>query len=131
MAGERKAVGYKGTDKVVESIRNTPKAASKIKLAVEVSGKELSSNDIVFVHASVVDENETTIPDVKRAVQFSVTNGTLIGSNPVTAEAGIATIFLTTDALKNIVFLKAFASGLQSDSIELVIKKLILQSNLF
>jgi beta-galactosidase len=53
---------------------------------------------VVFVYASVVDENGTVVPDAKNEIHFEIKgNAELIGQNPISAEAGIATILLRAE----------------------------------
>jgi beta-galactosidase len=68
---------------------------------MDLSGRALDTiqSDLVFVYASILDENGTLITDVDDdEIQFSfIGEGELIGENPVKIEAGIATILLETN----------------------------------
>ena len=63
----------------------------------------MKNSEIFFVHASIVDKNNTMISDFKGSVLFNIEGkGELIGENPVNFEAGIASILLKTTNLNNV-----------------------------
>ena len=91
------ASGFVNGKKVIETSRKTPGAASLINLSYDESGKELKSgcNDVIFVYASINDKQGTLIPDYNEMVEFSIKgDASILGLNPIRAEAGIATILI-------------------------------------
>jgi len=105
-----------------DSVR-TPGAAAAIHLEVDLSGIPINTKfqDVVFVYASIVDENGTLITDADNLVDFILDgNAELIGENPAQAKAGIATIILQTSGLKE--SLKISASSTEIERGEIVLK---------
>ena len=89
-------------NKLVSShTRNSPKAPTEIDVKIEDHYKNLKNedNDVFFVHATVVDKNNTVISDFTGNVLFHVDGkAELIGENPVNFEAGVASILLKTNS---------------------------------
>ncbi|PKD44032.1 glycoside hydrolase family 2 protein [Rhodohalobacter barkolensis] len=122
--GILRAVGYINGEVVTEAERTTPGEAAAIELEYDRSGRELEAgqNDVVFVYASIVDENGTTIPNAEPDVQFEVEgDGELIGYNPIEAEAGIATVLLKVGESDGEITLRAFSDGLRSDEYQVIV----------
>ncbi|MFA6402068.1 MAG: glycoside hydrolase family 2 TIM barrel-domain containing protein [Salinivirgaceae bacterium] len=97
--GTLEAIGYIGGLVKVSHSVSTPQNPVEIKIAVDETGIPMSTNqdDIFFVYASIVDQNGTVCPVNGQKVEFLVTgNSELIGENPATVEAGIATILIKT-----------------------------------
>src|SRR6185312_17130134 len=95
------ASGYVKDRLMVQTPRYTPETPTKIKLTADLNPKELKAgmNDIVFVHAEIVDRNGTVIHNSSDPVLFKLTgDGEIIGQNPRPAEAGIATILVKAGA---------------------------------
>lgn len=93
--GTLRAIGYIDGEVAAEHRQITPEEPQAINLHVDYSGKppEAGQKDVLFVYASVVDENGTVVPDAENDIYFEIEgNAELIGQNPITAEAGIATI---------------------------------------
>jgi beta-galactosidase len=115
--GKLWAVGYLNGEKVVEAHRETPGSARKIALSYDRSGKELEAGvkDVVFLYASVVDENGTRIPDAEQAIRFKIEEGDaeLIGRNPMEAQAGIATVLLRAGTKVSTIKVSALSEGLE------------------
>ncbi|MEW4923737.1 glycoside hydrolase family 2 TIM barrel-domain containing protein [Algibacter sp. 2305UL17-15] len=106
-SGTLEAKAYLGDKLVTSDVRQTPEAPAKIIVSKDISGYELEagSNDLIFVYASVVDENETLVPSFSDKILFKLEgDAELIGENPVNCEAGIASILLkagkSTDGIK-------------------------------
>lgn len=96
-AGELKAVGYRNNSMVAEDMVRTAGVAHQLKLSYDKSGKELKADgaDVVFVYATVCDENGNTVNGAQMPITFQVSGAAkLVGQNPIVAEAGIATILL-------------------------------------
>ena len=114
-SGTLRAVGYIDGEEVVETKRVTPGTPSQIRLTVDESAKPLEAGqkDVVFVYASITDENGTTVHSDSSSVEFSIEgNAELIGRNPIKAEAGIATILLRAGAVGGEVNLTAESDGI-------------------
>ena len=95
--GELIAKGFINGKEVAIAHRKTPGEAAALKLWMDESGRPLQKgvNDVVFLYAAIVDQNGTILPDATHPVTFTVDgDAQLIGSNPMTAEAGIATVLL-------------------------------------
>lgn len=98
--GQLKAKGYIDAKYVVSHSVQTPKEPSKIKIVIENDEKQLprEDNDLHFVHAYVIDSNETVIPNYAGEVTFKVEGkAEVIGENPTSFSAGIASILVKTD----------------------------------
>lgn len=100
----------------------SPEKPSKIKVVIDDNYKDLKKedNDVFFVHANVVDKNNTVISDFKGNIQFNIEGkGSLIGENPVKVEAGVASILLKTNT-KNLKDIKvtAISNELRLDNFE-------------
>jgi beta-galactosidase len=95
--GTIRAVGLrKGSEYGMHSV-TTPGPPAALRLSVDFSNKPLRADgaDVVFVYATLVDSLGFPVMTADSVVEFSVRgNATLIGDNPVRAEAGIATILL-------------------------------------
>ncbi len=119
--GTLRAEGFIKGQKVVESQVSTPEVAAKVEVAADLSGVVLSkqTSDVIFVYAKITDAQGTVVPDATNEVSFAIDGATLIGQNPIKAEAGIATILVKTNANHKNIKIKATATGLQSGAIEL------------
>ncbi|TCO07202.1 glycoside hydrolase family 2 TIM barrel-domain containing protein [Natronoflexus pectinivorans] len=123
--GELKAVGYINEKAVVESIRRTPGYPKEVKLWIDESNRPLtkSVNDIVFLYAAIVDDYGVIISEAVNSVEFSVSgDATLIGMNPIEAEAGIATILLQAGQKGGVLNLTATSNGLLKGELSLEVK---------
>lgn len=123
--GTLTAIGYNNGKEVISTTQRTPAKASSISMNVDTTGKPLQSgqSDIVFLYARITDENGVLVPDAKNVIQFTVTgNAVLIGSNPVKAEAGIATILLKAGDLTGKVVVTASSENLKEGTIKVTIK---------
>jgi beta-galactosidase len=116
--GTIKAVGLrKGSEFGIHSV-TTPGPPTALRLSVDFSNKPLRADgsDIVFVYAAMVDSLGYPVMTADSTVEFSVRgNATLIGDNPVRAEAGIATILLRAGSNPGKVMVHA-SSGTMSEA---------------
>ena len=115
--GELVAKGYVNGKVVAEAIQRTPGHGTGLKLWIDESGKKLESgcNDIVFAYAAIVDSEGTILPMAKNSVSFSVSgDASLIGANPINAEAGIATVLLKAGENPGDITLSASSEGLEN-----------------
>ncbi len=120
--GELVAKGYVAGEEVTEAIQKTPGDPNGLKIWMDESGKSLESNcnDVVFIYAAVVDKNGTICPLQENRIEFSIKGGAkLIGSNPMKAEAGIATILLKAGDKPGLIQLSADSEGLETAHMEI------------
>ncbi|MDW7691393.1 glycoside hydrolase family 2 TIM barrel-domain containing protein [Flammeovirgaceae bacterium SG7u.111] len=125
-AGELKAEGFVSGKKVCEDLVKSPKTAKAIQLEIDLSGVSLAPNsaDVAFIYAKVVDENGTIIPTAQHTIKFNISSNEaqLIGENPFTAEAGIASILLRTSSFTKEITITAEAEGLVKSSLTIPIQ---------
>lgn len=123
--GELVAKGFVDGAEVTKTIRRTPGEAAGLNLWIDESGRPLESgrNDVVFLYASVTDARGTVLPEASNGVTFEVEgDATLIGSNPINAEAGIATVLLKAGARAGAITVTASSNGLKSNSLVIDVK---------
>ncbi|WP_143744266.1 glycoside hydrolase family 2 TIM barrel-domain containing protein [Polaribacter tangerinus] len=114
------AKGYLNGEKVKEFVRKTPKKATKIKLSIDESGIPLqkNNNDVVFVYAKITDSDGTYHPEATDKITFWVSgDATLIGDNPIKAEAGIASVLLKVNPTNKNLKIYASSENLERDSL--------------
>lgn len=122
-AGELIAEAYFEGEHLATHKRITPETPSKIKLKVDISGKEVQSNvnDVVFVYAIITDKNGNPNFVAENEVVFKIEgDGELIGHNPINAEAGIATILLRAGESSDTIKITAISEGLETGSIQVI-----------
>lgn len=120
--GSLKAEAYIDGEVVATHERITPKEPAKLQMSVDLSGREIQSgeNDVVFVYATITDENGNTVWDADPSVSFELEGeGELAGHNPINAEAGIATILFRAGENPGSVTVQATSEGLESAAITL------------
>jgi beta-galactosidase len=122
--GQLEAKGYINGEPVANHIIKTPGQAARIHLTADESGRPLQGdvNDLVFIYARVTDDDGIEVPDYSSEITFNLSgDGELIGYNPITAEAGIATIILKAGKPGDIT-VTAEGSGLVSATMKLQVK---------
>ncbi len=121
--GYLRAEGFIKGKKVSEHIVKSAEQASSVHLHFDESTVKINPDypDVVFVYASVVDANGTIVSDATLLVEFSLEgeNATLIGQNPIAAEAGIATILVRTKNLKKPIKIRAKSTNLKEATLEI------------
>ncbi len=83
------------------SLVRTPGAVDRLALALDLSGRprDRERQDVLFCHAELRDAHGTVVPDAWENVAFGITGAaTLVGANPASSEAGIASILVQTEA---------------------------------
>jgi beta-galactosidase len=116
------AFGFVDGNQVTRSIQRNPGEPSALNIRVDLSGKSLQAacNDVVFVHACLVDSTETIIPENNIPVSFQVSGpAELIGDNPANLEAGIASILLRAGSKPGKITIRANLRDLDEVSFEL------------
>ena len=99
--GTLKAVGTKNGRLFAEHNVSTPKPASKLRLAADISNKPLRADgvDAVFIYSTITDSLGNQVFNADSLITFSISGkAEFIGQNPVKAEAGIATILVRTSS---------------------------------
>lgn len=116
--GELKAIGYKNNKEVARYSVFTAGKPTSLKLTYDRSGRDLKADgaDVVFVHATVLDEAGHPVPDAEIPVTFKVKGaGQLIGDNPFKSEAGVASILVQSRGCNSSTLtIEAHAPGLKS-----------------
>ncbi|HEY8197461.1 MAG TPA: glycoside hydrolase family 2 TIM barrel-domain containing protein [Gemmatimonadales bacterium] len=98
--GTLEAVGYVAGRRAARHVVRTPEAINGLTLAFDLSGRgwDRTRKDHIFCYASLRDDHGTVMPDAWENVAFGVTGGaTLIGANPFSTDAGIASILVQTE----------------------------------
>jgi beta-galactosidase len=116
-SGELEAIGLIGGVRVASYKVRTPSAPRGLLLNADVGGIEprAGMKDALFVHAAVVDEYGTVIPEATNAVEFILRGpARLLGQNPIAAEAGIASILVETRGQAGVVEIEAKSAGLSA-----------------
>ncbi len=96
--GTLEAIGYIGGAEAARHRVRTPGAPTRLTLALDESGQPFAARgrDVAFLHAALRDEAGTLVPDAWENVWFGATGDlTLVGANPFSSEAGIASILVS------------------------------------
>ena len=95
--GSLKAVALRSGKEVASHTVTTPGRPTAIRLTADFSNKQLEADnsDVIFIYATLTDSAGNQVFTADAMIEFTVRgNAELIGSNPVKAEAGIASILL-------------------------------------
>jgi beta-galactosidase len=117
-AGELRAVGYIGGREVASHVVRTPGAPRALTLRLDEAGQRfaLRGKDAVFAHASLVDADGTLVINAWKTVGFGVTGAAqLIGANPYSSEAGIASIVLQAERARAMAAVYAVTCVVEGD----------------
>jgi beta-galactosidase len=99
--GTLEAVGYVGGQEVARHAVQTPGSVESLKLRLDESGWPFGEQgkDVGFLWAALEDGDGSVVHDAWDNVSFGATGDvTLVGANPFSSEAGIASILVQTDA---------------------------------
>ncbi|MFI3248777.1 MAG: glycoside hydrolase family 2 TIM barrel-domain containing protein [Rikenellaceae bacterium] len=119
--------GYRQGVEIFEKSLFTPEKATKLRLYADQLGVDFTAdgNDILVVHAEVVDNNGTKINDYKGKIKFTVSgDASVIGdevdinANPVSTKLGKGSALIRAGKSVGKVKITASCDGLSSDSIE-------------
>ena len=95
--GRLEAVGYLAGRPVARHVVRTPGPIERLRLELDLAGRAVDRGreDVLFCRATLRDANGSVVPDAWENVAFGVTgNAVLVGRNPYSSEAGIATILV-------------------------------------
>jgi beta-galactosidase len=98
--GTLQATGFIGGREVAFGLVRTPGAVRWLDLSLDRSGRDIDprGKDVLFLRASLWYDNEALVPDAWENVAFGAAGGvTLIGQNPMSSDAGIATVLAQTE----------------------------------
>ncbi|HKJ03258.1 MAG TPA: glycoside hydrolase family 2 TIM barrel-domain containing protein, partial [Longimicrobiales bacterium] len=101
--GTLEAVGYVGGRALARRSVRTPGAPRRMELRLDEHGSSfgVDGKDAVFVHADLQDAEGTPVPDAWENVFFGATGDVkLVGANPFSSDAGIASILLQTETAR-------------------------------
>lgn len=121
--GTLEAIGYLDGQVVARHVVRTPEGASQLRLSLADQGRPfaLHTKDEVFAHASLHDRNGTLVVDAWENVAFGTTGGVqVVGANPYSTEAGIASILLTSEVRRPRGALYALALVPEGDAVRVL-----------
>lgn len=124
--GKLRASGLRnGAEFVTHSVA-TAGTPSALRLSIDVSNKPLRADgsDAVFVYATIVDSLDNHVQVSDSLVYFTVRgDATLVGENPVRAEAGIASIIVIAGTSPGKIMIRASSGSLAKAEIMTEVKK--------
>jgi hypothetical protein len=98
--GTLEAIGYIGGRKAAHHVVRTPGSAKRLTMRLDESFRPFAAGgmDVAFVHAELKDEIGTIVPGAWENVFFGCTGDIeLVGANPFSADAGIASILVRSE----------------------------------
>ena len=117
--GELKAVAYINNKVVGEQMVITPEQPTHLKIWLDESGKKAqkSVNDTVFLYIAAIDKNGTIVPDYAEKLNLQISGDVnILNTEPIKAEAGIATALIQIGDTANHFEVKVSADGLVSNN---------------
>jgi beta-galactosidase len=120
--GRLEAIGYIEGNPVASHSVATPGLAHSLRLEADTLGLRPlpGEQDVLAVHASILDQDGTLCVGAQDLVSFSVDGpAEILDPDPVAAEAGIASVTLRRKNADGIVRLRASAGGLPPAELEL------------
>lgn len=118
--GTLRAIAFNDGDEVAEDVVKTPGKSTTISLKADLSGKPLNPDyrDVIFIYARITDDDGSLVSSSDVPVTFTLEgDDRLIGDNPAPAKAGIATILLETQGLKNPLTIRAESGDLRDGEV--------------
>jgi hypothetical protein len=100
-AGPLEAVGFIGGGEVARHAVRTPDAIDALALVLDTAGRmrDGSAQDDIFCYAELRDGNGTVVHDAWENVAFGIRGAaSVVGRNPFSTEAGIASTLIRTPA---------------------------------
>lgn len=123
VSGALMAKAFRGGRAWAEHSITTPGKAENLFVEPDLSNRPLKADggDVIFIYAKVTDATGNILFDSDLPVQFTVSgDATLIGSNPVAAEGGVATILLKAGRTPGTIKVSATSMGLKSSGVEVI-----------
>jgi len=127
-AGKVRAVSYKNGKIAAESTVGTAGKETGIRLEADFSGKNLQADgtDIIFIYAHITDENGNINYQSSASVKFSVEgDASLIGLNPIHAEAGIGSILLKAGHSPGKITVVAESENLKTGLLDIILEEAV------
>lgn len=121
-AGELVALAYINNEVVSTDTVKTPLSPVAIALKVDKSGLEPKAgvNDVVFVYASIVDKNGTTVPTNGQLILWNIEgDAQILNQDPTVTEAGISTALVKIGNSKEEIKITGKFLSLKSDSVSI------------
>jgi beta-galactosidase len=121
--GTLEAVGYVAGRPAARHRVRTPGPIDRLDLTVDLAGRvrDRARRDILFCHASLRDAQGTVVSDAWENVSFGITGpARLIGSNPISSEAGIASILMASEPGRADIAIQALSVVRKGDSARIV-----------
>ncbi len=118
-SGELKAVGYVGGQAVATAVRDTPQSPTHLGLTVDDARRPLLADgaDTVFVHAQILDDHDTVVPDASGTVDFFVQGeAQIVSETSRPLEGGVASILVRAGLHAGSVVVSASSAHLQNAS---------------
>jgi beta-galactosidase len=119
--GTLKATGYINGKSAAEYAISSASAPDHLKLRIDESGISPARNDVIFVYATIMDENSNIVHNDNREVTFQAEGAVIIGPVKIHAEAGIATVLVRTLPSASEVTISVAADGLIPDTVKIQI----------
>ena len=101
--GALEAIGYIGGSEAARHAVRTPGPVEDLELRLDESGRPFAAagKDVAFLHAELRDADGTLVPGAWENVSFGATGDLeLIGANPFSSEAGVASILVRSEIAK-------------------------------
>lgn len=121
--GTLEATGWIGGLAVARHAVRSPGPIERLALRIDTAGHavDTTGSDLLFCHAALQDADGTTVATAWENVAFGATgDGALIGPNPFSTDAGIASILLRTRAHATTAALYALAIRRDGDAVRLL-----------
>ena len=118
-AGELKAVGKIGGNKVAEYVRKSPEAATQINLRPESDASvPLDGSSAKLVWIDITDQNGTVVPSAYQDVKLEVEGpGLVVGPKTITTKGGQLAVWVRSKRGQGDITLRATAEGLNGASV--------------
>ena len=128
-----KAVGYNEEGHIIASQEvTTAGEPAQIQLVVDHEGVDFvaDGSDLIRVYAYILDQDGNLCPEAGNKIQFHTSGHASIvgdgdkrvGSNPVNAEAGIATVYIQSEHEAGEITVEAGSAGLSSGTLSIEVK---------